>query len=147
MNQIMQGHSLTIFGDGEQKRAFTYIDDVAPIIAGSINEKKAYNQVFNIGSNCPISVNQLAEEVSICFNVKTNVIHLKERNEVKIAFSDHNKLQKYFGKRPKYSLSEGLERMVKWAKEVGVKKSKEFENIEIERGLPQGWRGKLRGTK
>lgn len=140
MNQIMQGRPMTIFGDGKQKRAFTYINDVASIIAGSINERKAYNQVFNIGADCPISINQLAEEVNACFDVKKKVIHLKERNEVKNAFSEHNKLKKYFGKRPKYSLSEGLKRMARWAKKVGVKKNKEFENIEIQRNLPQGWR-------
>ena len=49
MNQLMQGHPLTIFGDGTQTRAFSYINDVAPHIARSVEIPAAYNQVFNIG--------------------------------------------------------------------------------------------------
>ena len=46
MNQLMQGKDLTVFGDGEQTRAFSYIDDVAPIIARSVHVEGAYNEVF-----------------------------------------------------------------------------------------------------
>src|SRR3989344_5897620 len=53
MNQIMQNQPLTIFGDGEQTRAFSYIGDISPIIANSINIKEAYNQTFNIGADTP----------------------------------------------------------------------------------------------
>jgi len=49
MNQIMQGKALTIFGDGSQTRAFSYIDDVAIPITHSVNIPAAYNQVFNVG--------------------------------------------------------------------------------------------------
>src|SRR6516165_7579374 len=61
MNQIMQGKSLTIFGDGSQTRAFSYIDDVAIPIAKSVNIPKAFNQVFNIGADKPYTVNELAQ--------------------------------------------------------------------------------------
>src|SRR5450759_2239010 len=47
MNQILQGKPLTIFGDGTQTRAFSYIDDVAPVIARSVSNPKAYGEVFN----------------------------------------------------------------------------------------------------
>src|SRR6266511_4681292 len=45
MNQILQDKPMTVFGDGAQNRAFSYIGDVAPIIAGSIDTPAAYNQV------------------------------------------------------------------------------------------------------
>src|ERR1700751_5958590 len=64
MNQILQGLPCTIFGDGEQTRAFTHIDDVAPIIACPIEYPEACNQIFNIGADIPYSVNDLAREVS-----------------------------------------------------------------------------------
>ncbi len=140
MNQIMQGKPLTIFGDGEQTRAFTHIDDVAPIIANSIYNQKAYNEVFNIGADHPFSVNQLTDELCKCFNVDKKVIHLEERNEVKHAFSDHSKVEEYFGKTTHSSLSDGLGEMAKWAKEAGIKTSKEFENIEIRKNLPKAWK-------
>ena len=64
MNQIMQGQPMTIFGDGRQTRAFSYIDDVAPVIAASIARPESYNQVFNVGADKPYSVNELATVVA-----------------------------------------------------------------------------------
>jgi UDP-glucose 4-epimerase len=64
MNQIMQGQPMTIFGDGTQTRAFSYIDDVAPVIAASIARPESYNQVFNVGADKPYSVNELATVVA-----------------------------------------------------------------------------------
>ena len=63
MNQIMKNQPLTIFGDGEQKRAFSNIQDIAPLIANSVRIKETYNQVFNIGADIPYTVNVLAREV------------------------------------------------------------------------------------
>src|ERR1700744_4606386 len=63
MNQIMQGKQLTVFGDGEQTRAFSYIDDVAIPIANCVNIPAAYNQVFNFGADKPYTVNELATVV------------------------------------------------------------------------------------
>ncbi len=64
MNQILQGHPMTVFGDGTQTRAFSYIGDVAPIIAAAAETPAAYNQVFNIGADQAYSVNALAEAVA-----------------------------------------------------------------------------------
>jgi len=49
MRQITENMPMTIFGDGTQTRAFSYIDDVAPYIANSITNPKALNQIINIG--------------------------------------------------------------------------------------------------
>ncbi len=53
MNQILQARPMTIFGDGTQTRAFSYIDDVAPVIAAAIDTPDAWNQVFNVGADRP----------------------------------------------------------------------------------------------
>lgn len=60
MNQLMQNKPLTVFGDGSQTRAFSYIGDMVPVIANAVVNKKAYNQVFNIGADKEYSVNELA---------------------------------------------------------------------------------------
>ena len=54
MNQIMQGQPMTIFGDGTQTRAFSYIDDVAPYISKSVEVPAAYNQVLISAQTTPI---------------------------------------------------------------------------------------------
>ena len=142
MNQIMQGHQLTIFGDGEQTRAFSFIDDVAIPIANSVNIPEAYNEVFNIGADKPYTVNELAKVVGACFGVTPDIKYLAARNEVMHAYSDHTKAHRVFGEGSGVSLQEGIARMAEWAKEVGARKSKEFENIEIYEKLPQGWERK-----
>jgi UDP-glucose 4-epimerase len=141
MNQIMQNQPLTIFGDGEQTRAFSYIGDIAPIIAKSIKIKEANNQVFNIGADTPYTVNQLANATIKSMNAQDRypIRYLPPRNEVVHAYSAHEKARNILGYETKFNLEEGLKRQANWAKIVGAKKSKEFDNIEITRKLPPSW--------
>jgi len=144
MNQIMQGLPMTIFGNGEQKRAFSYIGDVAPIIARSIYTSKAYGEVFNIGADTPYTVNHLAKEVAKAFGVEPKMNYLDARNEVEEAYSDHSKVKKFFAASPNISLKEGIERMAIWARKHGARKTKAFENIEVPINLPPSWRAALK---
>ena len=140
MNRIRSGQPMTIFGDGKQTRAFSYISDVAPIIARSVEKQKAYNQVFNVGADHPYSVVDLAHEVAKCMGVKANIQHLPARNEVVNAYSSHDKARKYFGAMIKdVSLEEGLERMSGWARTAKLYKLKPFEGIEVMKNLPPSW--------
>jgi UDP-glucose 4-epimerase len=141
MNQLMQGKSLTVFGDGSQTRAFSYIGDVAPYIANSVNIPKAYNEVFNIGGDNEYSVNELATEVMKTLKMEQPLRHLEARNEVLHAYSDHTKMKTVFAIKDNgfTSLSDGLQKMADWAKKAGVKKSGKFENIEITEKLPKIW--------
>jgi UDP-glucose 4-epimerase len=139
MNQIMQGKSLTIFGDGEQTRAFSYIDDVAIPITNSVNIPAAYNQVFNIGADKPYTVNELTTVVSEEFGVEPKITHLSARNEVMHAYSDHTKAHGTFGAPTGIDLREGIAKMAAWARKVGARQSQEFSNIEITEKLPDGW--------
>lgn len=139
MNQIMQDKPLTIFGDGEQTRAFTYIGDVAPIIAKAPLVDEAYGEVFNIGSDKCCTVNYLAEKVGQAMGSKIEIRYLPERKEVKHAYANHRKAKEIFSHCNEYSLEEGLEKMAGWAKKAGRRKSNNFEHIEILKNLPPSW--------
>jgi len=139
MNQLLHGEPMTIFGDGTQKRAFTHIDDVAPIIAKSVNYSTAKNQVFNVGADTPYTINELAHEVADAMGVPNNVVHLDARNEVKIAFSDHGKAERVFGKQQKKTLRDGIRSMTDWVKNHGARESSIFEGIEVPRNMPPSW--------
>jgi UDP-glucose 4-epimerase len=139
MNQILQGKPMTIFGDGEQQRAFSYIGDIAPIIARAPIVKDARNRIFNIGADKPYTVNELAQRVAEAMGAEASIVHVPSRNEVYIAFSDHSACQKVFGLIAQTPLEEGLHRMSAWVKTVGARKSKEFREIEIPSGLPKSW--------
>jgi UDP-glucose 4-epimerase len=140
MNQIMQGQPMTIFGDGKQTRAFSHIDDVAPVIAASIARPKSYNQIFNVGADKPYSVNELATVVAKAMGAQPNIKKLDARNEVVHAYSAHKKVQKHFGDLIKnVSLEEGVAKMAAWAKKAGVRQGKPFEGIEVRKNLPPSW--------
>lgn len=142
MNQLMQKKPLTVFGDGNQTRAFSYISDVAPYIASSVNIPATYNHVFNIGADKEYTVNELATTVMEAMGIQGTLQHLPARNEVVHAYSDHSKAKKYFNINGDnfVSLSEGVTRMAAWAKKVGVRASSTFNNIEITEKLPSSWK-------
>jgi UDP-glucose 4-epimerase len=139
INQLMQDLPMTVFGDGEQTRAFSYIGDVAPIIARSVEFPDAYNEIFNVGADNPYTVNYLAQVVADAVGKPLSVRHLDPRIEVKHAFASHEKTERVFGKRSLTPLEEGVRRMVQWAKKAGVRQSKEFSDIEIRKNLPPSW--------
>jgi UDP-glucose 4-epimerase len=140
MNQIMQDQPMTIFGDGKQTRAFSYIDDVAPVIAACIEREGAYNQIFNVGADKPYSVNELAEVVAKAMGAKPQIKHNEARNEVIDAYSSHEKIKKYFSDLINdVSLEEGVAKMAVWAKRTGSRQGKAFQGIEVRKNLPPSW--------
>ena len=139
MNQLLKGEPMTIFGDGEQQRAFSDIDDVAPTIAASVANPKALNQVFNVGADIPFTVNTLAQVIADELKVPCNKKHLPARNEVKLAFSDHSKCKSVFGDTKLVSLEEGIRKMAAWVRAHGARESGVFGEIEIMKNMPPSW--------
>jgi UDP-glucose 4-epimerase len=139
MNQILQDKPMTVFGDGSQTRAFSYIGDVAPVIAESIDVPAARNQVFNIGADQPYSLNDLAHCVAGAMGVAPKIAYVPARKEVQHAYSSHDKVRRVFGERREYSLEEGVARMARWVKRYGARSSREFSGIEVAKNMPQAW--------
>ena len=139
MNQLLQERAMTIFGDGTQLRAFSYIRDIAPIMADAVDVPGAYNQVFNIGAGQPYSVNELAVAVARSMGKEPEILHVPARNEVQFAYSSHEKLRSVFGETHQHSLAEGLARMAQWVKAHGARSSSKFEGVEVEKNFPKAW--------
>ena len=139
MNQILQGQPMTIFGDGTQTRAFSYVDDVAPMIAEAIDLPQSWNQTFNVGADQPYSLLELAKAVAAAMGVEPRIRHLEPRHEVQHAHSSHDKAHGVFGIRPQTTLEAGLARMAAWVRAHGARSSARFEGIEITRELPAAW--------
>lgn len=140
MNQILQDLPCTIFGDGNQIRAFTDITDVAPVIADSAENPQAYGHIFNIGSGQFNSVIELAQMVQKVMGRNTGIKHLEDRKEVVAAFSDHTKACNILNYHPQVSLEDGLRKMAQWVKKVGPRQTQKFACIEVKRNLPSVWR-------
>lgn len=141
INQIMRGEPLSIFGDGTQTRAFSYVADVVAPIAAAPDTAGALGEIFNVGADQPWSVNDLADLVRREMGDPEHpVVHHEARKEVLHAFSDHAKLARVFGAGNPLPLPEGVARMCAWAREHGPRETPPFTGIEVEKNLPPSWR-------
>jgi len=111
LRQLASGEPLTIVGDGEQRRDFTYVKDIvnANIMAALSNpDKEAYGQVYNVGSGVNYSVNEVAQMIS------DNIKYIPPRlGEAKISLANVDKIYETFAWKPQ----QDLERWVKSAVE------------------------------
>jgi len=140
MKQIFEDQPMTVFGDGEQQRAFSYVGDIIPLIAKAPLVPKALNTVFNVGADKPYTVNELAKKVATALGKPNHpIVHLPPRNEVGIAYSDHSKAKSVFGDNPHTSLDDGLAKMAAWAKDVTLRPLKPFTAIEVGKNMPPSW--------
>jgi len=140
MNQVMSGKPMTVFGDGLQTRAFSYIDDVAPIIARAPLVGSSYNEAFNIGADQACTVLELAHAIARAFEVTPTIEYLPPRQEVEHAFSSHEKIRRVFDPPAPVALAEGIDRMAAWVKQQGPAKPIEFGDIEVPVNLPPSWK-------
>jgi UDP-glucose 4-epimerase len=140
MHQALTGQPMTVFGDGSQTRAFSYIADVAPLIARAPLVPAARNQVFNVGADEPWAVRDVAAVIARALDVPLQLRHLDARNEVVHAFADHNRVRAVFDPPPSVPLPEGIRRMADWVRSHPLAPPVSFENIEVRKNLPPSWR-------
>lgn len=137
MREALTGKPFTVFGDGEQRRAFTYISDVVqPILA--LLDERGCNQVFNVGADKLYSINELAAQVADVMGVQCRIEHLPARVEAHTPLSMHDKLRG-LGIQALVSLDDGLARMGDWMRTQAPSMPVPFESIEIVRGMPESW--------
>jgi UDP-glucose 4-epimerase len=140
MNQLMQGKQLSVFGDGLQTRAFSYVGDIVPAMVAAATLPGAKNEVFNVGGDTPYTVKQLAEALIRVSGKRSELMFLPARKEVLHAYSDHAKSYRVFGQGKPTSLEQGLEKMWRWAVELGPQEPTRFSGIEVEQNLPSFWK-------
>lgn len=141
MRQCLRGEPMTIFGDGSQIRAFSYIDDVAPYIAQSIEKNAANNEIINIGGDMKCTINTLSRFVSSALGIeRENVVYLPERYESACVVVGHEKADRIFGATQKMAIASGVKRMADWAKTQTLRDPEPFADIEINKFLPESWR-------
>ena len=134
MNNLLNGKAMTIFGDGQQTRCFSYIADVAPIIAKSPLIPGVYNHAFNIGSDIPESLQTLAEYVGEVMDAPSGLkkaVNLPPRLEVNHAEASHNKLLCAFQHHNVTGLKKGLKLTADWVKKSTGFNPVEFSAVEV----------------
>ena len=141
MYQHLNGMPMSIYGDGEQTRAFSYIDDCVPYFWMGAVDERASKQIFNIGEDDHISIKD-ACNLLIDVIGSGSKIHLQERHEVKHAWVTHDKIKSVLQFNPKTNLREGLSEMWNWAKTQPMRERKLWKRYELDKGIYDYWRVK-----
>lgn len=141
MYQILNNLPISIYGDGEQTRAFSYIDDCLESFWNAAVSEKASKQIINVGGINGYTINEAAEILcEITAYDKSNIKHLEPRHEVKWCVPSYQKSIDLLGYKEKTNLKEGLTKMWEWAKTQPNRERYKWENYEITKGLYEYWR-------
>lgn len=135
MRQALAGRPVTVFGDGTQTRAFSYITDIVRPLVNTLEAPSG--SLFNIGGEEVVTIEELAWKVANRFDV--GVQHLPARYEVKHAWCDHARAREQLGFTPKVGFDEGLDRMAEWARTTRIRWS-QTPDRELETNLPEVWK-------
>jgi UDP-glucose 4-epimerase len=109
INRLMARERLTVFGDGEQSRDFTYVDNVVDANFLALRGKEAAGKVFNVGCGARFSLNQLIEELEKILGVAAQIDYLSARDgDVRDSLADIAKARSILGYEPKVPFEKGL---------------------------------------
>ncbi len=114
-SHMLQNKEILIYGDGTQKRDFTYITDIIDglILAGE--NDKSNGEIINIGGSNPISVNELVSKMYGIAKVEKKISFIeKQKGDVNITHSDISKARRILNFKPKVNIDVGLEKQYEW---------------------------------
>jgi len=149
MYQYLTEQPLTVFGDGEQTRAFSFIDDSLEPLWNAAVSPKASKEIINLGGVEEVSISQAAEtlvevlqetEGKVDFEIP--ILYLEARHEVKHSIPTYQKSIDLLGFKHKTSMKEGLTQMWNWAKKQPMKERFVWEKYELDKGIYSFWKTK-----
>ncbi len=119
VRQALMGLPITVYGDGEQRRSFTYVGDVVNGLIALAGEPRAVGQVFNIGNTEEISISDLAQRVKTMTGSSSDIVRIPYGQAYEAGFEDMprrvpslSKIREYVGYAPTIGLEEILRRVV-----------------------------------
>jgi nucleoside-diphosphate-sugar epimerase len=117
VKQIFHNERITIYGDGNQTRDFTYIDDVVDATIKAAYVENIDGEIFNIGGGSNKSVNQVVRLLTKLTGMNVEIIYEPEQvGDVSHTYADVSKAKKILGYEPKTKLEEGLKKFIDWYK-------------------------------
>lgn len=141
-NRMLQGKQPIIYGDGQQKRSFTFVADVVEPLYKASMMSETNGQIINVGpdqESCTIQT--LAEMVARRLSFDLEPIYVADRpNEVKVALCSSEKARSLLGYEAKTSQTDGISELVDWIKEKGAKPFEYHLELEIvNEKTPRTW--------
>jgi UDP-glucuronate decarboxylase len=144
--QALRGENLTIYGDGQQKRSFTFVSDVVEPLFKAATLPEAHGQVINVGPDKEsTTVIELAEKIAELLGFELKPIFMPDRpREVKIALCSADKARTLLGYEPTTDLDEGLEDLVNFIQSRGAVEFDYYLELEIQsEKTPKTWSERL----
>jgi len=143
MQQYLNDTPITVFGDGNQTRAFSYIDDSLEPLWNAAIKERASKQIINLGGIKEYSINEACKTLrEVIGDPNIEVVYLEQRHEVKEAYSTYQKSIDILGFEHKTDLREGLTKMWGWAQEQPNRPQKAWSEFEIDKGIYSFWKNK-----
>lgn len=142
MYQYMNGEPMTIFGDGEQKRAFSCIDDILEPLWNAAIKKEASKEIINLGGIEEWSIND-ANKILMEIITDGKIVYKEGRHEVKNSIPTHQKSVDILGFKHKTSLRDGLKSMWEWAQKQPKRDRFLWDSYEIDKGIYSFWKKKI----
>ena len=143
MKQAMKNEPITIYGNGEATRTFSYVDDITTILTESIKKNIDFQGVFNLGHDKKYTVLELAKKIITLTN-SNSIINFEEIRPTEVKHIELNKLKfkHYFKNRISTSLDTGLSKTYDWLKKQDdLEKTKPLEVLEIQDyRIPRSWK-------
>jgi UDP-glucose 4-epimerase len=146
MYQHLKGEEMTIFGNGEQTRAFSFIDDSLEPLWNAAIRKEASKEIINLGGieeHSIISANVILKNIiAKDTNKKPTTIFLQPRHEVKHSIPTFQKSIDLLGFEHKTDLEAGLSKMWKWSKQQPMRERFVWPKYELDKGIYAFWKTK-----
>jgi len=142
INRMLQKKAPIIYGDGEQKRCFSYIDDCLSCLIPMLDQKNLNKQIINIGPDEEfVTINTISEICSNLTGSNLKPIYKKDRpREVKHATCSADKARKLLNYKTETNLHDGISKTYDYIKNRGTKPFKYYINLEIKNELtPETW--------
>lgn len=139
MYQHLNGQPMTIFGDGDQTRAFSFIDDSLEPLWNSAVREESSKQIINLGGIEEVSINSAADILRDVIG-EGEVVYLEGRHEVKHSIPTYQKSIDLLGFEYRTQMREGLTTMWEWAKEQPMRDRFVWPSYELDKGIYSFWK-------
>ena len=140
MYQIINDMQPTIFGDGEQVRAFSYVDDSLIPFWNASQKDECIGEIINLGGIKEHTINEACNTLIKVTGTKLKPLYLEERHEAKHAWSTWDKSVDLLDFQHKIDLEEGLTKMWKWALTQPNRERFVWSKYELEKGIYEFWK-------
>jgi UDP-glucose 4-epimerase len=138
MYKTLNNQPLTIFGDGEQVRSFSYIDDSLEPLWNAGHLPECSKQIINLGGIDHVSIYEAAN-VLIDVVGHGDIVHLPARHEVKYAYPTWKKSVDLLGFQHTTNLYDGLTKMWEWAQRQPERPRQVWSKYELDKGIYPFW--------